>query len=114
MNLDKVNRSECTEQCRKKDCVIDKFKLSVSYKKLDLRVPTVKLVLKASFSQEKRLNFVPSTRNRNILSIVSFILSPLAFFCGISLFTIQLYIVNVAVYLIAIFIKIKKLCFTRK
>ena len=129
INLDKQNRTACIQQCNKKDCLIDKFELRVTYRKLTTMVPTVKIVLKNSFSEERKIVFEPLNHNKNILSLISFILSPLAFylgnsfflhllflkkqsylcnlFPGISLYTLHLYAINVTIYLIAIFNKTK-------
>lgn len=82
VNLDKQNRTACVQKCKKKDCLIDKFELKVSYRKLAPLVPTVKIVLKNSFSEERKIVFEPLNHDKNILSLISFILSPLAFYLG--------------------------------
>lgn len=32
LNLDKHNRTNCVNKCKKKDCIIEQFKLKISYK----------------------------------------------------------------------------------
>lgn len=77
----------CQSSCLNSDCLEEDYELLVKYEKLTTKPqPTFQVKIVYNYGPEKRIVYQPLSTRVQFTSIVAFILSPLAFWIGISFY----------------------------
>ena len=95
---------DCQQTCKHPDCYGEDFELIVKYEKLTAQAEdTFRVRIVYNYEPEKQILYQPILTRVQLISILSFLISPLAFWLGASFFNVNCWCINAAAHLCQIY-----------